>query len=123
MDDTGQSFQATDLVSSTVNLQDPDTHNGFKMTHFAVLLVLMLFVFQVDYELELKTLHDLVQVKVVSLLSDSDNSVKMAMLHHSIIKLAVLFGKQKGIYTHQVLGDKMLCHFILSAMATDKPTP
>ena len=47
-------------------------------------------------------MHDLVQVKVVSLLSDSDNSVKMAMLHHSIIKLAVLFGKQKGIYSIKI---------------------
>ena len=46
--------------------------------------------------MELRILHDLVQQKIVHLLSDTDNSVKRAMLHYSIIKLAVLLGKQKG---------------------------
>ena len=44
----------------------------------------------------MQTLHDLVQAKAVSLLSDSDNSVKRAMLRHSVAGLAVIFGKQKG---------------------------
>ena len=44
----------------------------------------------------MQTLHELVQAKAVSLLSDADNSVKIAMLRHSVAGLALIFGKQKG---------------------------
>lgn len=52
---------------------------------------------QRNYDSELKMIQDSIQSKVVSLLSDPDNSVKMSLLRHSIIKLAVIFGKQKGL--------------------------
>ncbi|XP_067950681.1 phosphoinositide 3-kinase regulatory subunit 4-like [Watersipora subatra] len=66
---------------------------------------------QVSFEVEMQTLHDLVQAKAVSLLSDSDNSVKRAMLRHSVAGLAVIFGKQKAsdvILSHMItyLNDK-----------------
>ncbi|KAF6034485.1 PIK3R4 [Bugula neritina] len=65
----------------------------------------------IDYEAELRTLQGLIQVKVVALLSDSDNSVKRAMMHFSIAKLAIIFGKQKAsdiILSHMItfLNDK-----------------
>ena len=48
------------------------------------------------YDTELEALHDTVQQRVVTLLSDSDNIVKQTLLETGITRLAVFFGRQKG---------------------------
>ena len=49
-----------------------------------------------SYDTELEALHDTVQQRVVTLLSDSDNIVKQTLLETGITRLAVFFGRQKG---------------------------
>ena len=48
------------------------------------------------YDDELEALHDTVQLKVVTLLSDNDNIVKQTLLENGITRLGVFFGRQKG---------------------------
>lgn len=51
---------------------------------------------QANYDIELLTLQETIQQKVVTLLSDPDNSVKRTLLENGITKLCVFFGRQKG---------------------------
>ena len=51
---------------------------------------------QASYDAELLALHELVQQKVSTLLSDPDNIVKRTLLTHGIKDLCVFFGRQKG---------------------------
>ena len=64
-----------------------------------------------SYDTELTALHDLISHAVSILLADSANSVKQALMEHSVTKLAVFFGKQKAndvILSHMItfLNDK-----------------
>ena len=47
--------------------------------------------------MELQALHEMIQQKVVTLLSDPDNVVKQTLLENGITRLCVFFGRQKGI--------------------------
>lgn len=51
---------------------------------------------RLNYEIELQTLHEMVQVTVSALLTDTQSVVKQTLMDHSITKLCVFFGKQKG---------------------------
>jgi phosphoinositide-3-kinase regulatory subunit 4 len=51
---------------------------------------------QANYDIELLSLQETIQQKVVTLLSDPDNSVKQTLLENGITKLCVFFGRQKG---------------------------
>ena len=64
-----------------------------------------------SYDAELTALHDLISHAVSVLLADNINSVKQALMEHSVTKLAVFFGKQKAndvILSHMItfLNDK-----------------
>ncbi|XP_078336739.1 phosphoinositide 3-kinase regulatory subunit 4-like isoform X1 [Crassostrea virginica] len=61
--------------------------------------------YQASYDIELLTLQETIQQKVVTLLSDPDNSVKRALLENGITKLCVFFGRQKA-------NDVLLSHMI-----------
>ena len=52
---------------------------------------------QVSYDVELQALQEMIQQKVVTLLSDQDNIVKQTMLAQGITRLCVFFGRQKGL--------------------------
>lgn len=54
------------------------------------------FCWQTNYDVELQTLHEMIQQKVVTLLSDPDNIVKQTLLESGITRLCVFFGRQKG---------------------------
>ena len=57
----------------------------------------ILVVFQsTSYDVELQALHEMIQQKVVILLSDPDNIVKRTLLESGITRLCVFFGRQKG---------------------------
>lgn len=58
-----------------------------------------------SYDAELVALHDLISQAVSVLLADSVNSVKQALMEHSVTKLAVFFGKLKA-------NDVLLSHMI-----------
>ena len=58
-----------------------------------------------SYDSELRTLHEMIQKKVVTLLSDPDNAVKRTLLEHGITQLCVFFGRQKA-------NDILLSHMI-----------
>lgn len=58
-----------------------------------------------NYDSELQALHELVQQKVVTLLSDPENSVKQSLLENGITRLCVFFGRQKA-------NDVLLSHMI-----------
>ena len=47
--------------------------------------------------MELQSLQETIQQKVVTLLSDLDNTVKQTLLENGITRLCVFFGRQKGI--------------------------
>ena len=49
-----------------------------------------------SYDTELEALHNMVQQRVVTLLSDNQNIVKQTLLENGITRLAVFFGQQKG---------------------------
>lgn len=51
---------------------------------------------RVNYEIELQTLHEMVQQTVSALLTDQQPLVKQTLLDGGISKLCVFFGKQKG---------------------------
>lgn len=61
--------------------------------------------YQANYDIELLTLQETIQQKVVTLLSDPDNSVKRTLLENGITKLCVFFGRQKA-------NDVLLSHMI-----------
>ncbi|XP_033097119.1 phosphoinositide 3-kinase regulatory subunit 4-like [Anneissia japonica] len=61
--------------------------------------------YTVSYDLELQNLHDMIQSKVVRLLSDSENIVKRTLLDNGITQLCVFFGRQKA-------NDILLSHMI-----------
>lgn len=65
-------------------------------------LSLLLFVF---FFLELQALHEMVQQKVVTLLSDPENIVKQTLMENGITRLCVFFGRQKA-------NDVLLSHMI-----------
>ena len=49
-----------------------------------------------SYDSELHTLQETIQQKVVTLLSDADNTVKMTLIDNDIGRLCHFFGRQKG---------------------------
>lgn len=55
--------------------------------------------------LELQALHEMVQQKVVTLLSDSENIVKQSLMENGITRLCIFFGRQKA-------NDVLLSHMI-----------
>ncbi|PVD36888.1 hypothetical protein C0Q70_03878 [Pomacea canaliculata] len=57
------------------------------------------------YDMELQSLQETIQQKVVTILSDPENSVKQTLLENGITRLCVFFGKQKG-------NDVLLSHMI-----------
>ncbi|XP_077453778.1 phosphoinositide 3-kinase regulatory subunit 4 [Stigmatopora argus] len=58
-----------------------------------------------NYDSELQALHEMVQQKVVTLLSDSENVVKRSLMENGITRLCVFFGRQKA-------NDVLLSHMI-----------
>lgn len=65
-----------------------------------ILMYLYFFIF-----LELQALHEMVQQKVVTLLSDPENIVKQTLMENGITRLCVFFGRQKA-------NDVLLSHMI-----------
>lgn len=61
--------------------------------------------YQGSYDTELQALHELIQRKVVTLLSDPENIVKQTLLENGITQLCVFFGRQKA-------NDVLLSHMI-----------
>jgi len=73
---------------------------------FLLLLICCFFSFlQGSYDTELQALHELIQRKVVTLLSDPENIVKQTLLENGITQLCVFFGRQKA-------NDVLLSHMI-----------
>lgn len=60
---------------------------------------------QASYDTELQALHEMVQQKVATLLSDPDNIVKQTLMQNGITQLCVFFGRQKA-------NDILLSHMI-----------
>ncbi|TWW79823.1 phosphoinositide 3-kinase regulatory subunit 4 [Takifugu flavidus] len=58
-----------------------------------------------NYDSELQALHEMVQQKVVTLLSDSENIVKQSLMENGITRLCIFFGRQKA-------NDVLLSHMI-----------
>ncbi|NXT35515.1 PI3R4 kinase, partial [Pelecanoides urinatrix] len=58
-----------------------------------------------NYDTELQALHEMVQQKVVTLLSDPENIVKQTLMENGITRLCVFFGRQKA-------NDVLLSHMI-----------
>ncbi|XP_056448625.1 phosphoinositide 3-kinase regulatory subunit 4 [Gadus chalcogrammus] len=58
-----------------------------------------------NYDSELQALHEMVQQKVVTLLSDPENIVKQSLMENGITRLCVFFGRQKA-------NDVLLSHMI-----------
>ncbi|KAM7248870.1 hypothetical protein CapIbe_000909 [Capra ibex] len=58
-----------------------------------------------NYDTELQALHEMVQQKVVTLLSDPENIVKQTLMENGITQLCVFFGRQKA-------NDVLLSHMI-----------
>ncbi|XP_041377701.1 phosphoinositide 3-kinase regulatory subunit 4-like [Gigantopelta aegis] len=58
-----------------------------------------------SYDMELQSLQETIQQKVVTLLSDLDNTVKQTLLENGITRLCVFFGRQKA-------NDVLLSHMI-----------
>ncbi|KAM6132905.1 LOW QUALITY PROTEIN: phosphoinositide 3-kinase regulatory subunit 4 [Pterocles gutturalis] len=57
-----------------------------------------------NYDTELQALHEMVQQKVVTLLSDPENIVKQTLMENGITRLCVFFGRQTN--------DVLLSHMI-----------
>jgi len=51
-----------------------------------------------SYEMELQTLHEMIQQTVATLITDPQSLVRRTLLENGITKLCVFFGKQKGKY-------------------------
>jgi len=62
-------------------------------------------VYVVNYDVELHALHELIQSKVVALLTNSDNIVKRTLMENGLTRLCVFFGRQKA-------NDVLLSHII-----------
>lgn len=60
---------------------------------------------RVNYEIELQTLHEMIQQTISALLTDPQPIVKQTLLDSGITKLCVFFGKQKA-------NDVLLSHMI-----------
>lgn len=60
---------------------------------------------KINYEIELQTLHEMVQQTVSALLTDSQTIVKQTLMESGITKLCIFFGKQKA-------NDILLSHMI-----------
>ncbi|XP_039192170.1 phosphoinositide 3-kinase regulatory subunit 4 isoform X2 [Crotalus tigris] len=58
-----------------------------------------------NYDTELQALHEMIQQKVVTLLSDPENIVKQTLMENGITRLCVFFGRQKA-------NDVLLSHMI-----------
>lgn len=58
-----------------------------------------------SYEMELQTLHEMIQQTVATLITDPQSLVKQTLLENGITKLCVFFGKQKA-------NDVLLSHMI-----------
>ncbi|XP_047134081.1 phosphoinositide 3-kinase regulatory subunit 4 isoform X1 [Hydra vulgaris] len=61
--------------------------------------------YQVSYDVELHALHELIQNKVVALLTNSDSVVKRTLMENGLTRLCVFFGRQKA-------NDVLLSHII-----------
>ena len=61
-----------------------------------ILELVSLIVLQASYDVELQALHEMIQQKVATLLSDPENIVKRTLLETGITRLCVFFGRQKG---------------------------
>lgn len=68
---------------------------------------------RLNYELELQTLHEMVQQSVSTLLTNSPTLVKQTLMDSGITKLCVFFGKQKS-------NDILLSHIITFLNDADK---
>ena len=66
--------------------------------------IFLLFI-QASYDVELHALHELIQSKVVALLTNSDNIVKRTLMENGVTRLCVFFGRQKA-------NDVLLSHII-----------
>lgn len=75
---------------------------GIVVFQFSFLYISFL---QGSYDTELQALHELIQRKVVTLLSDPENIVKQTLLENGITQLCVFFGRQKA-------NDVLLSHMI-----------
>lgn len=62
-----------------------------------------------SYEMELQTLHEMIQQTVATLITDPQSLVKQTLLENGITKLCVFFGKQKGKYFVLHIIDLILC--------------
>lgn len=71
---------------------------------------------RINYEIELQTLHEMVQQTVSALLTDSQTIVKQTLMESGITKLCVFFGKQKG-----KLFSLCLYNYMLRNEATTPP--
>ena len=69
------------------------------------IIIIIISLFQGSYDTELQALHELIQRKVVTLLSDPENIVKQTLLENGITQLCVFFGHQKA-------NDVLLSHMI-----------
>lgn len=49
-----------------------------------------------NYQAELKSLQEIVQEMVVTLLCDRDNNIRRTLVHNGLPRLCVFFGRQKG---------------------------
>ncbi|XP_072174440.1 phosphoinositide 3-kinase regulatory subunit 4-like [Diadema setosum] len=61
--------------------------------------------YQASYDDELQNLHEMIQQKVVTLLTDPENIVKQTLLENGITRLCIFFGRQKA-------NDILLSHMI-----------
>ena len=75
------------------------------MCRYLVTFFLLSFLHQGSYDVELQALHELIQSKVVALLTNSDNIVKRTLLERGLTRLCVFFGRQKA-------NDVLLSHII-----------
>uniref|UniRef100_A0A8C9FBM5 Phosphoinositide 3-kinase regulatory subunit 4 n=1 Tax=Pavo cristatus TaxID=9049 RepID=A0A8C9FBM5_PAVCR len=65
-----------------------------------------------NYDTELQALHEMVQQKVVTLLSDPENIVKQTLMENGITRLCVFFGRRKS--KEVLLWIFMCCLFVLT---------
>lgn len=94
-DSGAYSFSCQRIIFSAfeLNIVDKTTVVNYRIFYF-------FFVF-----IELQALHEMVQQKVVTLLSDPENIVKQTLMENGITRLCVFFGRQKA-------NDVLLSHMI-----------
>ena len=81
------------------------SENNFVTVITVSIIIIIISLFQGSYDTELQALHELIQRKVVTLLSDPENIVKQTLLENGITQLCVFFGRQKA-------NDVLLSHMI-----------